>query len=101
MVCLEGLKSIRKDGAGDSATPVSPSHEPPKSVLRWNPGEACRREALAVLEQDHMTSRPSVDAVDRKIVSWKELKDVEPNLILEEIELINDEIKEIRNFRPP
>jgi primary-amine oxidase len=96
---FEGLKASGKTDAKTRYAGIT-LHEPPKSeVLRWKPGQACRREALAVVKQGRKTYEAVVDAVDRKIVSWKELKDVEPNLILEEIELINDKIKEDPEFQ--
>src|ERR1700722_16561577 len=57
-------------------------HEPPKAeVLRWKPGEGIGREALAIIKQGRRTFEATVDVADRRLISWKEIKGVEPILI--------------------
>src|SRR5450755_2598696 len=68
-------------------------HEPPKEeVLRWKPGEPFRREALAIIKQGRRTFEAVVDVANRKLISWKEIKGVEPVLIADESEL-DDRVK--------
>jgi primary-amine oxidase len=69
-------------------------HEPPKAeVLRWKPGEPFRREALAIVKQGRRTFEALVDVANRKLVSWKEIKGVEPVLIADETEGVEDHVK--------
>src|SRR5450755_139698 len=62
-------------------------HEPPKAeVLRWKRGDSFRREALAIVKQGRQTFEALVDVANRKLISWKEIKGVEPMLIADETE---------------
>ena len=62
-------------------------HEPPKAeVIRWKPGDPFRREALAIIKQRRQTFEAVVDVAGRKLISWKEIKGVEPVLIADETE---------------
>jgi primary-amine oxidase len=69
-------------------------HEPPKAeVLRWKPGEPFRREALAIVKQGRRTFEAVVDVTGRKLTSWKEIKGVEPILIADETEGVEERVK--------
>ena len=69
-------------------------HEPPKAeVLQWKPGDPFRREALAVVKQGRRTFEAIVDVANRKLVSWKEIKGVEPVLIADESEGVGERLK--------
>src|SRR5215472_10026464 len=68
--------------------------EPPKGdVLRWKPGEPFRREALAVVKQGRQTFEAVVDVAGRRLISWTEIKGVEPILIPDETEGIEERVK--------
>jgi primary-amine oxidase len=59
-------------------------HEPPKTeVLNFRPGAAFRREAFVVVfERDaNKTFEAVVDLKARKVVSWKEIKGVQPSIM--------------------
>ena len=69
-------------------------HEPPKAeVLGWKPGTPFRREALAIVKQGRQTIEAIVDVPGRRIVSWKEIKGVEPVLIADETEGVTERLK--------
>ncbi len=69
-------------------------HEPPKAeVLNWTPGAPFRREALAIVKQGRQTFEALVDVAARKLVSWKEVKGVEPVLIADEVEEAVERVK--------
>jgi len=89
---FETLKASGKLDAASRYAGVN-LHEPPKAeVLRWKPGDPFRREALAVIKQGRRTFEAVVDVANRKLVSWKEIKGVEPVLIADEAE-VNDGVK--------
>lgn len=69
-------------------------HEPPKAeVLQWKPGDPLRREALAVIKQGRSTFEALVDVANRKLISWKEMKGVQPVLISDETDGIEEKVK--------
>ena len=69
-------------------------HEPAKAeVLRWKPGEPFRREALAIIKQGRRTFEAVVDVAGRKLISWKEVKGVEPVLIADETDVVGELVK--------
>ena len=66
-------------------------HEPPKAeVLKFKPGTAFRREAFAaVFERTaNKTFEAVVDLRNRKVVSWQEVKGVQPLLMGEDFGLV-------------
>lgn len=66
--------------------------EPPKAeVLVWKPGTSFRREALAILMLGPKTVEAVVDVAARKLASWKEVRDVQPDITGSEFEA-QDEI---------
>ncbi len=69
-------------------------HEPPKQeVLRWKQGDPFRREALAIIKQGRKTFEALVDVTNRKLVSWSELKGVEPMLTADESDRVGELVK--------
>lgn len=80
--------------AANSRYAVINLQEPPKDeVLKWKQSDPFRREALAVIKQGRQTFEATVDVVNRKLISWKEVKRVEPVLIADETEGVSERIK--------
>ena len=53
--------------------------EPPKdAVLAWKPGQPVRREAWLMVEQGRQVFEAVVDLQGKKLVSWTEIKGVQP-----------------------
>ena len=74
--------------------------EPPKEeVLAWKPGQPFRREALVVVKQGASTFEAVVDANDRKLISWKEIKGVQRHLTEEERTAAVEAVKENPEWR--
>lgn len=62
-------------------------HEPPKAeVLNFKPGVAFRREAFVVVFERaaNRTFEAVIDINARKVVSWKEIKNVQPSMVPED-----------------
>jgi len=86
-------------------------HEPPKKeVLAWTPGQSMRREAFLVVRQGVQMYEAVVDVSAKKLVSWTEMKGVQPNMPHEEEGEMGDAVKEnpevqkalkLRNFTDP
>ena len=75
--------TLRASGKVDAKTrfPLIQLKEPPKDeVLAWKQGQAMRREALAVVKQGPQTFEAVVDVSGKKLVSWTEIRGVQPNL---------------------
>src|SRR3984885_9998605 len=90
---FETLKGAGKLDAASRYAGVS-LHEPPKAeVLHWKSGDRFRREALAIIKQGRRTFEAVVDVANRKLVSWKEIQGVEPVLIEDETEGVEDKVK--------
>jgi primary-amine oxidase len=65
-------------------------HEPPKAeVLNFKSGAAFRREAFVVVFERaaNRTHEAIVDIKARKVVSWKEIKNVQPSMVPEDFML--------------
>lgn len=65
-------------------------HEPPKAeVLSFKPGAAFRREAFVVVFERaaNKTFEAVVEVKARKVVSWKEIKGVQPAMMTEDFAL--------------
>lgn len=65
-------------------------HEPPKAeVLSFKPGAVFRREAFVVVFERaaNRTHEAIVDINARKVVSWKEIKNVQPSFVAEDFML--------------
>jgi primary-amine oxidase len=90
------LDTMRASGKLDSASRFAGInlHEPPKAeVLHWKAGDPFRREALAIIKQGRQTFEAVVDVPGRKLISWKEVKGVEPVLIADETEGVGEIVK--------
>jgi primary-amine oxidase len=90
------FETMKASGKFDSASRYAgiTLHEPPKAeVLRWKPGESFRREALAIVKQGRQTFEAVVDVGGHKLISWKEVKGVEPVLIADETEGVDERVK--------
>src|SRR5580658_3037468 len=79
----------------DTRFPMVQLHEPPKEeVLAWKPGQPMRREAFLVVKQGPQTFEAVVDVTGKKLVSWTEIKGVQPKLLDEEENGIDGAVKE-------
>jgi primary-amine oxidase len=90
-------ETLQASGKVDAKTrfPLMQLKEPPKEeVLAWKPGQAMRREALVVVKQGPQTFEAVVDANGKKLISWTEIKGVQPNLTEAEDEEIDEPVKE-------
>ena len=89
-------ETMKGSGKLDSASRFAgiSLHEPPKAeVLRWKRGDPFRREALAIVKQGRQTFEAIVDVQNRKLISWKEIKGVEPMLIPDETDGVEAQVK--------
>lgn len=70
--------------------------EPPKEeVLAWKPGQPMRREAFVVVKKGPQTFEAVVDVNGKSMVSWTEVKGVQPNSPNGEgFDEVNDPVKE-------
>ena len=67
--------------------PLVQLQEPPKeAVLAWKPGQPMHRKTRVVIKQGAQTFVAVVDLEAGKLVSWEEIKGVQPNLTEEEEE---------------
>jgi primary-amine oxidase len=65
-----------------SSFPMIQLKEPPKEeVLAWKPGQPMRREAFVMVEQGRQVFEAVVDVGAKKLVSWTEIKGVQPPYI--------------------
>jgi primary-amine oxidase len=77
--------------------PLVQLKEPPKEeVLAWKPGQPMHRATRVVVKQGSQTFEAIVDLDSKKLVSFNEIKGVQPNLTGEEEEEtgIDDAVKE-------
>jgi Copper amine oxidase, N2 domain len=93
---LDGLTSpeywatyevLRASGKVDADTPypMVQLKEPPKEeVLAWKPGQPLRRAAFVVVWKGKPTFEAVVDLKGKKLVSWTEVKGVQPNMLRDE-----------------
>ena len=60
-------------------------HEPPKDkVLEWKPGDPVQRQAFVIVKRARDTFEAVVDITERKVVSWNQVKGVQPGILLTE-----------------
>lgn len=93
---LTVLDVLRNSGHLDSETRFSivTLREPLKAVVwDWSPGKDFPREAFAVVRQGAVTQEAVVDLKQRKLTSWTELKNAQPNPLMEELEAMVNEVK--------
>jgi primary-amine oxidase len=72
---------LHASGKVDDKTryPMIQLKEPPKEeVLAWKPGQPMRREAFVMVEQGRQVFEAVVDVNAKKLVSWTEIKGVQP-----------------------
>jgi primary-amine oxidase len=68
--------------------------EPAKAdVLAWSTDKPFSRRALAVVKQGPRTFEGVVDLVGKRVLSWKEVRGVQPPVLLEEFLGITDIVK--------
>jgi primary-amine oxidase len=78
----------------DTRYPMVQLKEPPKEeVLAWKPGQDMRREAFVVVKQGSQTFEAVVDVNAKKMVSWTEIKGVQPNTPDDEQAELGDVVK--------
>ncbi len=87
---LDGLKApeywtalevLHAAGKTDDKTrfPMIQLKEPPKEeVLAWRPGQPIRREAFLMIEQGPKVFEAVVDVAGKRLLSWTEIKGVQP-----------------------
>lgn len=64
--------------------------EPDKTaVLKWHPGEPFAREAFVIVKQGNQTFEAIIDVAAGKLESWREIKGVQPALLIDEIDKLN------------
>lgn len=65
--------------------PLITLDEPAKAeVLRWKPGEAVPRRAFVIVKKGPQTFEAVVDIPGSRVLSWTEVKGVEPSILLSE-----------------
>jgi primary-amine oxidase len=87
---------MQASGHADAKTlyPFITLHEPPKdAVLQWKRDQPFRREALALVRQGPRTFEAIIDVTTRKLISWKEMPGVQPNVLEEEMFEVGEEAK--------
>jgi len=90
----EVLQSSHKVDA-DTRFPMVQLHEPPKEeVLAWKPAQSMRREAFLVVRQGVQMFEAVVDVNGKKLVSWTEMKGVQPGVPHEEEGEMGDMVKD-------
>jgi primary-amine oxidase len=72
---------------------------PKEEVLAWKSGQPMRREAFVMVKQGPRTIEAVVDVNNKKLVSWTEIKGVQPTAIAEEQDEIDDAVKENPEFQ--
>ena len=89
---------IHAAGKSDDKTRYAFIHlkEPPKEeVLEWKPGKPMRREAFAVLKQETRLFEAVVDLNAKKLISWTEIKGVQPPMWRDEaVGAVDDIVKQ-------
>jgi len=80
---------------GNTRYPLMQLKEPPKEeVLAWKPGQPMRREAFVVVKKGPQTFEAVVDVNGKKLVSWTEIKGMQPPSPEEESDEFKDAIKD-------
>lgn len=86
---VAAVEVLKAAGKATAATryPIIVLHEPPKAeVLAFKPGDAFRREAFAVVFErgNNKTGEAVVDLRNKKLLSWKDVPGVQPNMLIED-----------------
>lgn len=93
---------LQASGKVDAKTryPMVQLKEAPKEeVLAWKPGQAMRREAFVMVKLGPQTFEAVVDVIARKLLSWTEIKGVQPPTGLADGDEINGAVKENSEFQ--
>ena len=88
---------LHQAGKVDEKTqyPMVQLKEPPKEdVLAWKPGQPMRREAFLMVTQGSKTFEAVVDVGGKKLVSWTEMKGVQPPIGDADEDEINGAVKD-------
>jgi primary-amine oxidase len=91
------LQVLTASGNADTDTrfPLVQLKEPPKDeVLAWKPGQPMRREAFVIVKKATQTFEAVVDVNGKKLVSWTEIKGVQPPFPEEENDEFKDDVKD-------
>ncbi len=81
------ITALKKDNYVDNSSRYSliTLDEPAKAkVLKWKPGDAVPRQAFVIVKKGPQTFEAVVDITRGKVVSWKQVKGVEPAILLTE-----------------
>ncbi len=81
------ITALKKDNYVDNSSRYSliTLDEPAKAkVLKWKPGDAVPRQAFVIVKKGPQTFEAVVDITRGKVVSWKQVKGVEPGILLTE-----------------
>lgn len=95
------LEVLRDNGHLDADTRFSMINlreAPKKAVLQWKPGQTSPRQAFALVRQKEKTFEAVVDLNNKKMVSWHELEDAQPNWIGEEWDSMTEIVKQDPDF---
>ncbi len=69
----------------DSRYPLITLEEPTKAdVVKWKPGNRLPRKAFVIVMKGPETFEAVVDIIEGKVESWKQIKDVQPGILLTE-----------------
>ena len=84
---LAVIATLEREGRVDSASRYAliTLREPPKSaVLNWMPPDSVSRHAFVIVKNGRQTFEAVVDINTRKTTAWKEIKGVQPGILLNE-----------------
>lgn len=74
-------------------------HEPDKDMVwGWSKGKDFPREASAIVRQGADAYEALVDVKQRRLISWTQLRDVQPNWLEEEFKAMEKEVKAHPDF---
>ena len=95
------LEVLQETGHLDKETRFSQVtlQEPSKDLVwKWSPGDSFPRSAFAVVRQKNQAFEAVVDLVHHGLVSWTELKGVQPSFLAEEFTAMTEEVKKHPDF---
>lgn len=81
------IAALKEENYVDEASlyPLITLDEPAKAeVLQWKPGEAVPRRAFVIVKKGPQTFEAVVDIPGNRVLSWTEIKGVEPSILLSE-----------------
>ncbi len=95
---LEVLDAQGKMDADTRFSMVNLQEPDKEMVWKWTPDQQPPRSAYALVRQKEKAYKAVVDLRARKITSWKELKDVQPNWLGEEFGSVIQAVKDHPDF---